>query len=54
MGLKAQHDDFQLANYLEWRKCGSLREMQANVNLMVNRKKDLNLPDITFVSKANL
>jgi hypothetical protein len=36
MGLKVHHDGFQLVDYLEWRKCGSLRETDVNVDSMVN------------------
>ena len=34
MGLKVHQDGFKLANALEW-QCGSLHEIEINVNLMI-------------------
>ena len=51
MGFKAHHDGFKPIDSLEWWSVCSLHETEANVNLLVNWKKDLRLPKTTFSNR---
>ena len=44
LGLKVHHDGFKPIAYLEWVECGSLRDIEANINLVVQLVERLEAP----------
>jgi hypothetical protein len=44
MGLKVHHDSLERTNFSTMVQCGSLHEIEANVNLVVYLKEKLKAP----------
>jgi hypothetical protein len=48
LGLKVHHDGFKLIDYLEWSERGSLREIEVDINLVLQLEERPSTPLITL------